>query len=95
MAEWQALGHAIRVRRNVRAFAEAATAPGVLGLQQVALPGVRAQHFAPRGDLKALGDRFLCLYPFWTSHNRFLKKSANIGTQWGLQGLFCRNSRLR
>ena len=70
MAEWQTLDHAIGVgRRNVRAFAEAATALGIFGLQQVALAGMGAQHFAARGDLEALGDRFLSLYAFWTSHD--------------------------
>ena len=76
MAEWQALGHAIRVRRgNVRAFAEAATAPGVLGLQQVALPGVRAQHFARAVILKRLATDFFVFIPFGRRIIVFLKRA--------------------
>jgi len=70
MAEWQALDHPVSIRRGDRGgFAQAAAALRVLGLQQMPLARVRAQYFAPRGDLKALGDRFLGLDPFWTSHN--------------------------
>jgi len=79
MAERQTLNDAIGIsRRDVLAFAQSAAALRVLGLQQVALASVRTQHFAARGDLKALGNRLLGLDPFWASHNRFSVKEREI-----------------
>jgi hypothetical protein len=47
-------------------------------LQQVALTGVRTEHFTARRNLKALGYRLLGLDPFWASHNRFFVKEREI-----------------
>ena len=69
VAEWEALRHPIRIGvRDRGRLAQAATALWVFGLKQMALARVRAQHFPTRRNLKALGDRFLGLDPFWTSH---------------------------
>jgi hypothetical protein len=69
MAEWQILQNPIGVGGIHHATGpEAATASGVLGLQQVPFPGARTHDLAPGGYFEALGDRFLCFDAFGTSH---------------------------
>jgi hypothetical protein len=69
MAEGQVLQNAIGIGGVHHATGpQAATASGVLGLQQVPFPRARTQDLAPGGYFKALGDRFPCFDAFGTSH---------------------------
>ena len=76
MAEGQALLDAILVGRMDRGGArQAATALGILGLEQVALAGVRTQDFSARGNFEPFRRRLFGFDAFWTSHKvKFLSK---------------------
>src|ERR1051326_657161 len=66
---------------NAGRAAQGAAALRILGLQQMALAGTRAQHFAARRNLKTLRHGFLGLNAFGTSHNSGSKRARNIRTQ--------------
>jgi hypothetical protein len=83
MAKWQVLLDMVFVSAMNRSrAAEAAPAPGRLGLAEVAPSRARAQHLATGGDFEPLGSGFLRFNAFWTSHNsrisQFLQKERRI-----------------
>ncbi len=75
MAERQALFDPIHVSgMDHCGAAQVAAALGALGLRQVALARVGAQHLATCSDLEPLRSRFLGFDAFRTSHKSQLSK---------------------
>ena len=81
MAEGQTLGDAVGIRRiHLGGGTKPFTPLRAFALEQMAFARVRTEYFAPSGDFKPLGHCFLRFDTFWTSHNRFLKRTRNIRT---------------
>ena len=77
MAERKTLLDAIYIGRvNPGCAAEGPPPLRILGLQQVTLPGARAQDFPASRDLETLGRGFFGFDAFWASHKiaKFLPK---------------------
>jgi hypothetical protein len=69
MAEREILQNAIFVANiDERRSLETATTLGILGLEQVAFAGARAQNLAASCDFEAFCHRFSCFNTFWSSH---------------------------
>src|SRR5712671_2064276 len=83
MAERQILQDAISIGLvHDGHLAKASPAFRVLGGEQVALAGVRTQHFATGGDFETFGDRLLGFNAFGATHksSTFSKRARNIET---------------
>jgi hypothetical protein len=80
VAERKVLSDAIGIGwTDLDGGAQAATAFGILGLQQVAFAGMHAHDLAAGRDLEPLGHGLPGFNTFWATHNRFglfRKKSA-------------------